>query len=128
MKRIYIDFLVLLALFLVGGCISKEIKLGSGDNGRQIELNKGQTLVVSLEANPTTGYTWEVSELDTHILSQIGETEFKPESDLLGAGGMQILRFESANSGQTPLKLVYHRPWEKDVEPLQNYSIQVVVR
>lgn len=100
----------MLALSLLTGCISKEIKLGAGDNDRQIKLDKGQILVVTLEANPSTGYMWEVAELDTRIMHQIGQTEFQPESNLLGAKGMQTLRFEAANIGQTPLKLVYHRP------------------
>lgn len=128
MKIIYIIFSVLLALSFLAGCISKEIRLGMEDNGRQVELNKGQILIISLEGNPSTGYMWEAAELDKNILRQIGETEFQPGSDLLGAKGMQTLRFEAANTGQTPLKLVYHRPWEKDVEPLKNFSIQVAVR
>ena len=128
MKIIYTVFLVMLAISLLAGCVSKETKLSAGDNGRKIELNKGQILVVTLEANPSTGYTWEVAELEKNFLRQIGETEFQPESDLLGAKGMQTLRFEAVNAGQTSLKLVYHRPWEKDVEPLQTFSIQVVVR
>jgi inhibitor of cysteine peptidase len=85
-------------------------------------------LVISLEGNPTTGYMWDVAELDDQVLRQIGETEFKPESDAIGAGGVQTLRFETVNSGQTTLKLVYHRPWEEGVEPLETFTIQVVVR
>jgi inhibitor of cysteine peptidase len=127
MKRFCTVFLGLLVLSLLAGCISNEIKLGASDSGRQIELNKGQVLVITLEANPSTGYTWEIAELDTHVMHQIGETEFQPESNLLGAKGMQTLRFEAVNTGQTPLKLVYHRPWEKGVEPLQIFSIQVMV-
>lgn len=108
--------------------ISNEIKLDIGDNGSTVELNKGQVLVISLESNPSTGFTWEVAELDTHILHQIGETEFQPGSNAPGAPGMQILRFEAENAGQTPLKLVYHRPFETDMPPLRTFSIQVIVR
>jgi len=62
------------------------------------------------------------------VLRQAGEPEFQQESDLVGAGGVQILRFEAVNAGKMTLKLIYHRPWEKDVEPMETYSIQVVVR
>jgi len=83
--------------------------------------------VISLEGNPTTGYTWEVAEMDGGVLRQVGESEFEPESDAIGSGGVQILRFEPVNNGQTDLELVYHRSWE-DKEPVETFSIQVVVR
>jgi inhibitor of cysteine peptidase len=122
---------LLIALIVATGCSpqQQEVKATTADNGREIQLKKGQTLVVTLEGNPTTGYSWEVAEpLDGQVLRQAGEAEFKAESEALGAGGVQILRFEAANAGKTTLKLVYHRPWEKDVEPLNTYSLQVVVR
>jgi inhibitor of cysteine peptidase len=119
-------FLALLVVLI--GCAPREVKLTAADNGRRVELKKGQALVITLEANPTTGYTWEVAEIGERILRQVGETEFKPESKAVGAPGVQILRFKALKSGQTTLKLVYHRPWEKGVEPLQVFSIQVIVR
>jgi inhibitor of cysteine peptidase len=122
---------LLTALIVTTGCSpqQQEVKASIDDAGREMQLKKGQTLVVTLEGNPTTGYSWEVEEpLDEQVLRQVGEAEFKAESEALGAGGVQILRFEAVNAGQITLTLVYHRPWEKDVEPLETYSIQVVVR
>jgi len=121
---------LLVALTVATGCSpqQQEVKASIDDNGREMQLKKGQTLVVTLEGNPTTGYSWEVAEpLDEQVLRQAGEPEFQQESDLVGAGGVQILRFEAVNAGKMTLKLIYHRPWEKDVEPLETYSIQVVV-
>ena len=121
---------MLVALTVATGCSpqQQEVKASIDDNGREMQLKKGQTLVVTLEGNPTTGYSWEVAEpLSEQVLRQAGEPEFQQESDLVGAGGVQILRFEAVNAGKMTLKLIYHRPWEKDVEPLETYSIQVVV-
>jgi inhibitor of cysteine peptidase len=123
--------ILLVALAMATACSPRqqEVMATIDDNGREKQLKKGQTLVVTLEGNPTTGYSWEVAEpLDEQVLRLTGEPEFKAESDLVGAGGVQILRFEAVNAGQITLKLVYHRPWEKDVEPLETYSLQVVVR
>ncbi len=124
-------FALLVTLTVATGCSpqQQEVKASIGDDGREMQLKKGQPLVVTLEGNPTTGYSWEVAEpLDEQVLRQAGEPEFKPESDLAGAGGVQILRFEAVNAGQTALNLAYRRSWEKDVEPLNTFSIQVVVR
>ena len=122
---------LLLALAVATACSpqQQEVQATIDDAGHEMQLKKGQSLVVTLEGNPTTGYSWEVTEpLDEQVLRQVGEPEFKAESDLVGAGGVQILRFEAVNAGKFTLKLVYRRSWEKDVEPLETYSIQVVVR
>jgi inhibitor of cysteine peptidase len=105
-----------------------EIVVDAGANGSRVELAKGQALAISLEANPSTGYSWEVAEGDQAVLRPVGEPQFAAQSGLMGAAGMETLGFEAAGTGQTTLKLVYHRPWEKDVEPLQTFSIEVVVK
>lgn len=131
MKRIYIAFFVALALlagFLLAIMLSAGTALSEADNGRQVGLAKGQTISISLSANPSTGYTWEVSELDTSVLRQVGQPEFLPSSALIGAGGTMMMRFQAVGAGQTTLKLVYHRPWENKTEPAQTFSIRVVVR
>lgn len=101
--------------------------LRASDDGDEVELRKGQTLVVSLEGNPSTGYTWEAVDLDEGIVRQVGEPAFTPESEALGASGTQVLRFRAAGEGRTTLQLVYHRPWE-EAEPERTFSVDVVVR
>jgi len=109
----------------------KEVNVDEKDDGNQVKLEQGQILVVTLESNPTTGYSWEVVEIQESILEQMGEAEFKSsqtgEPPLVGVGGWEIFRFKAISAGQTTLQLVYHRPWEEDVEPLKTFSIQVVV-
>lgn len=119
-----------------------EVHVCAGDDGAHVQLSQGQILVISLESNPSTGYTWEVEHTSVRmegqrILQQVGESEFRPQSDalgtasnqraprLLGAPGTQILRFRAVEAGQTPLRLIYHRPWEQDVSPAGTYSLQV---
>ena len=106
---------------------SGEVRLAAADNGHTIELTTGQIVIITLEANPTTGYTWEVAEAPGgQVMRQAGEIEFESDSDAIGAGGVQIFRFEVLNAGQTNLTPIYHRPWEKDVEPLDTFTLQVI--
>ena len=43
-----------------------EIRLTEEDNGRLAEIGENQTLVISLESNPSTGYSWEVAEIGAY--------------------------------------------------------------
>ena len=108
-----------------------EVKIDDESNNGQVELQTGQTLVVSLQSNPSTGYTWEVAEVDDTLLQSQGEAEYKAGKSggeqLVGAGGTQTFRFTAAKVGETTLKLIYHRAWETDVEPVQTFSVQVKI-
>ncbi len=109
----------------------EEVNVNENDDGGQIELEQGQILVVTLESNPTTGYSWEQAENQEPILEQMGETEFKPsdegEPPMVGAGGWEIFRFKAISAGKMTLKLVYLRPWEEGVEPVDTFSLDVVI-
>jgi inhibitor of cysteine peptidase len=121
--------LALVVMAGMSGCSTQTNPTLEGkDDGREITLQKGQTLTIKLEGNPTTGYSWEVAETEDAILQQAGEPEFEAESDLLGAPGTQTLRFEAVETGQMELKLVYRRSWEADVEPLETFTVHVTVQ
>ena len=132
-KLLALGVVLILSALIFSGCgPAKEVKLDASANGRQVELQKGQTLVITLESNPTTGFRWEMVEIEESILRQMGEPEFKVsdprEPPPPGTGGWETWRFEAMSPGQAALKLVYHRPWEEDVEPLETFSVQVMVR
>ena len=135
-KKTYIVGGVIIAILLIVVALMayspSEVQLTAADNGSTVELESGQVLSITLDANPTTGYTWEVVEpLDGQVMRQVGEIEFIPnrqESGIVGAGGVQIIRFECVNAGQTVLKLVYHRPWETDVKPLETFTVHMAAR
>jgi C1A family cysteine protease len=100
-----------------------ELTLSEESNGLQVELAENQMLVLRLESNPATGYAWEVQGVDRNVLVQKGGFEFEP-ADQIGGPGTQIMRFAGVSKGQTPLKLVYRRPWE-DAGSLKTYSVDV---
>ncbi len=106
-----------------------EIHINEKDDGGQVELETGQVLVVTLESNPTTGYRWEVDQIQTSILVQMGETEFEPfeeDKPAVGTGGWEIFRFKAVSTGQMTLNMAYRKSWEED-EPLKTFSVDVIV-
>jgi inhibitor of cysteine peptidase len=107
----------------------KEVHIGINENESLVQLEEGQILVITLESNPTTGFIWEVEEINEKILQQVGEPEYVPESEepLPGQGGAEVFRFEAGASGATQLKLVYHQPWEGG-EQAEVFIIDVSVK
>lgn len=116
-------------LFAGAGCRSSgQTEIVGADNGSQVALQVGKTLALSLESNPTTGYGWEIAELDQSILSETYH-EYEADSPALpGSGGREIWRFKALRSGSMTLRLEYRRPWEEGVEPIEVFSVQVVVQ
>ena len=146
-KILYTAAIVLLFILLIGCSVDgldnadhgengeglEDIQLTDANNGDTVYLKVGQSLVITLESNPTTGYMWEVEKIDTAVLAQIGETEIIPASEsesepqLVGQGGVEVLRFQAQSAGEFTLKLVYHQPWEGGDASPEGFSVTIVV-
>ncbi len=128
----FLVFALALLMFIPAACSQASdpvVNISESDAGKTIELKKGNTLVVSLEGNVTTGFNWEMdSSSAPAFLQQIGSTEVTPASDAVGAPGTIVLKFSAVQTGQAPLKLIYHRAWEKGVAPAKTYEVSVVVK
>ncbi len=122
--------LCIIALVLAGatdrsGATEKTIT--ASDAGRPIELRVGQELVLNLESNPSTGYSWSLTDTRHPVLISLGKPTYKHAASVPGAGGLQSWTFRATEPGVQTLKLEYRRPWEKKV-PEKTVTFQVVVR
>jgi predicted secreted protein len=111
----------------IGISAGKTVKRAGGHSNQPVRLATGDTLEVTLDGNPTTGYMWEMSSGAT-ILKQVGEPAFKPSRKLPGSGGKVTFRFVAGAPGRTVLEMSYHRSFEKDVPPLKTFKLTVEVK
>jgi len=96
---------------LLAGCVPAA-KVYS-DPAETIELNVGQSFVIALESNPTTGYTWH-EDFDKSFLELLGheyERSLAGEG-LVGAGGTESFEFKALKKGETEITMVYKQGWE----------------
>jgi inhibitor of cysteine peptidase len=129
LRRILFILILVCMLVSLAGCGSMQAKVTSNDDGKQLNARVGEKIVITLDGNPSTGYTWEPKELDASMIQQVGSTEFKSGSPgLVGAGGTLILTFKVLKPGTTTLTLIYHRPWETDVKPLHSFTTTIIVK
>ena len=127
MKKISLLGMFFLAGVFLIACGAKETALEAEDAGRQIELAVGEKMQVTLKSNPTTGYQWEVADIDESVLLQLGAEYDADSPQLTGAGGEEAFTFEAVGTGETALQLIYHRSWEVDAPPVETFSVTIVV-
>lgn len=99
------------------------------DNGKDIDLITGGTLIVKLKSNPSTGYGWTVSGDPSPLrLEKSTYVKNTQSSKTVGAPGMQVLRLSASSAGMATLTVVYRRSWEYNVPPVKIFSLRVNVR
>ena len=106
------------------------VQVGEPSANAPIALARNQTLVVTLEANVSTGYRWEVVGGAGPVLMQVGTADYVPRSaePLAGAPGDMTFRFRAQTAGTTTLELAYRRPFEPNAAPAKTVRYDVVVR
>src|SRR5207249_603298 len=67
------------------------------ENRGEVTLAPGDTLEVRLEANVTTGFSWQVTQNDRKVLQLQGRPRYEPPAQgQPGAAGHQLFRFRVA--------------------------------
>jgi inhibitor of cysteine peptidase len=120
------------------GCTTSRLSehprtLTEEEDGRRIAMQVGETLVVRLPSNPSTGYGW--------VNSSSGETTLRREIDgtyqpgprpegVVGSGGTEVWQFRVIHVGRESLRFEYQRPWEKATPPAKvvTYIIDVTTK
>jgi inhibitor of cysteine peptidase len=130
--KMYIG-LIIIATALLAVCTGKssDIVITGDQNNSTQTVQKGDVIAIQLSANPSTGYGWEVENLDSAIIEQVGEVEYQQEKSdqpIVGAPETAVIRLKAVGSGETAVKLIYHRSWETGVEPLETFYLNVVVK
>lgn len=97
---------------------------------KPVEVAAGREFAVKLVSNPTTGYGWRLSgPPDGNVVSLVTNT-YIPEKKaprICGSGGHEIWTFRAAGVGKAEIIMLYARPWEKDVPPIQTNIFKVIV-
>ena len=90
-----------------------------------LEMERGQTLQLMLDENPSTGYAWSLAE--NPQLFKVEET-YQPDrqpsdAPIVGAGGKKTYRFTALQAGEGVLHLKHARAWEK--QPVDEWVCRV---
>ena len=112
---------------VAAGCgAPRQISLTSKDNNATIEASKGDTIVLKLDENPSTGYHW-VMQFSAGL--KVAGSDYKQRSgtqNLVGAGGTHTWTIDVTASGKQAITGTYQPPGTQTVIP-QRFSVTIDV-
>jgi inhibitor of cysteine peptidase len=119
--------MVVFALSMPARVSASVIFISADDNGHEFTFVRGDALEISLPATSGTGYSWQAEPVAGGSVKQMGEPQFKRDSAMPGASGLQIFHFAVGASGSGTLELRYLRPWEKSAPAARTFKIKFTI-
>lgn len=96
------------------------------DSIQTIEARVGEEFTIALDANPSTGYTWQ-ADFDQGLVrlkaSEFRQAAAKP--GMVGVGGEQRFTFVALKAGSARITFVYKRPWEEGVAQRKVFTVHI---
>jgi inhibitor of cysteine peptidase len=102
------------------------ISVDESSNGRQVVLQTGQPLKITLNENASTGYRWMVQATPDILRESAAQNPEGPKGPP-GKGGVRTFSFEAVRPGSGELELDYRRSWEKTAQPARTFKLRIRV-
>jgi predicted secreted protein len=81
------------------------------DDGKSVDVARGETVTFKLASNSGTGYLWVPAQVDTSLLAQQGDRTSEASSDAPGGGKMDVYRFLALKAGSSTVEMSLKRPF-----------------
>jgi inhibitor of cysteine peptidase len=108
------------------------VSVNASDSGGQVAMSVGDLLIVKLDSNKTTGYSWNLSAIsNTSIMKKVSDEYITPpqtDPPMAGRGGYEKWTFEAIAAGTANISMKYFQPWDTAAAPAANFSITVNVK
>jgi inhibitor of cysteine peptidase len=125
-NKLFTALFILAAVVQIEACTST-VRLRESDSGKSFNLRSGDQIEIVLAGNPTTGYVWQVKASKNGLIEKTDES-YKSSGKLVGGGGEYTFKFRAKAKGDSDIKLIYSRPWEKRIEPAKIFAIKVMAK
>ena len=98
-----------IAIILIFLSISSYAFADSGDDvTNTIKATVGKEFVITLDANATTGYEWQLAKPIDDSLIKLERSEYVPDkTGLVGSGGKSIWTFKAVMAGNVYLQTFF---------------------
>ncbi len=126
MRTWIVAAVLIMALTACGDDGGSTVVLDDGDSQTEVALDVGDRLDIELEANPTTGYSWELGPVPDGL--RLVSSDFdEPGGSLVGAAGTQVFVFDVVGPGDGILRFEYVRVFDDPVIAAQIVEYTVTI-
>jgi C1A family cysteine protease len=87
-------------------------------------VRTGQRIPVILESNLTTGYLWELANVDSNYLVKDGNSTFEQKATGIGTPARELIFLKGVANGETTLTIKYRQPFDRGETPTRRINIQ----
>ena len=91
----------------------------------------GDTIIVTLGSNPTTGFTWpDIAQISNQdIVKQTDHKFVSPgQTAVPGASGKDVWTFKALKTGTTTISMDYSQPWEGGEKAEWTFIATIIVK
>jgi inhibitor of cysteine peptidase len=103
------------------------LSLVEADNGRTVDIRRGETVRISLPENASTGYRWAIDRFDEQLIEALTTEPLYP-SDRVGSSGDVAFTFRPKEVGAGEVVLKHWRHWEGDSSVTTRFRVRLQVR
>lgn len=96
-------------------------------NASEISIEQNGLIVLKLEENPTTGYSWNLTVPEGLTLIGDDFAVAQEAEGLVGAGGIHEWQLQAQTEGTHEIYAIYKRPWENITGEEDTFSMTVTV-
>ncbi len=95
---------------------------------KAIRVGHSKVITIPLEANPATGFSWQLIKISDKMVLEFVKKEYAANSGKLSASaGIENWSFKTLKSGKAVIVLEYRRPWEKDTPAQKKEEFNIFV-
>jgi len=120
------QFIITAILFMVTTVFANPV-INTPDKSIVITAKKQHTFNITLPSNPTTGYSWFLTDYNHQLLKPVNHQYVAPNNKLMGAGGFEIWTFNIQQEVPVPQKttvtFTYQRPWETNDAKTETFTV-----
>jgi inhibitor of cysteine peptidase len=97
------------------------------DSHNTVYAIKSDTIIVKLAENPTTGYSWNLTNSDGLEFKEDNYEQKEGTEKLVGTGGFHQWTFEVVDTGEQNISAIYMRPWEEKTGAEDTFKLNIMV-
>ncbi len=127
MKKFTAIFSIFVACLLLLPACAGSAQLQLDNNTSFAKCKKGDTVKITLDGNPSTGYQWDFENEAPYIVELESENYVSQNNNLMGAPARQVFVFSARKAGKSTITFKYRRPWEKAQKPLSEIVYTIIV-